>query len=83
MVVRFLHRPLLPWLERALAPGGALVYETFRTGQERHGRPKQARYLLQPGELTTAFPSLVVEHYEEVEPEGGPVLARLLARRPG
>lgn len=81
VVVRFLHRPLLPWLERALAPGGALVYETFRDGQQLHGRPKQARYLLQPGELARAFPSLVVEHYEEAEPAGGPVLARVLARR--
>lgn len=81
VVVRFLHRPLLPWIERALAPGGALVYETFRTGQERYGRPKSARFLLEPGELRTAFPGLEVERYEEDEPEGGPVLARLLARR--
>lgn len=81
VVVRFLHRPLLPWIERALAPGGALVYETFRTGQERYGRPKNPRFLLEPDELRTAFPSLEAEHYEEVEPEGGPILARLLARR--
>lgn len=81
VVVRFLHRPLLPWIERSLAPGGALVYETFRTGQERFGRPKNPRFLLAPGELCTAFPALEVERYEEDEPEGGPVLARLLARR--
>jgi len=83
VVVRFLHRPLLPWIERALAPGGALVYETFRAGQERYGRPKNPRFLLSPGELCTTFPGLEVERYEEDEPEGGPVLARLLARRPG
>ncbi len=81
VVVRFLHRPLFPWIERALAPGGTLVYETFRTGQERYGRPKSPRFLLQPDELRSAFPRLEVEHYEEVEPEGGPVLARLFARR--
>ena len=81
VVVRFLHRPLLPWIERSLAPGGALVYETFRTGQERFGRPKNPRFLLAPGELRTAFPALEVERYEEDDPEGGPVLARLLARR--
>lgn len=81
VVVRFLHRPLLPWIERSLAPGGALVYETFRTGQERFGRPKNPRFLLEPGELRSAFPGLEVERYEEDDPEGGPVLARLLARR--
>jgi rhodanese-related sulfurtransferase len=81
VVVRFLHRPILPWIQDALAPGGALVYETFRTGQERYGRPKNPQFLLEPGELRSSFPALVVEHYEEVEPEGGPILARLLARR--
>jgi SAM-dependent methyltransferase len=82
VVCRFLHRPLFGWIEAALAPGGTLVYETFRRGQEAYGRPKQDRYLLEPGELTRAFPSLVVESYEEHDPPGGPVVARLLARRP-
>ncbi len=82
VVCRFLHRPLLPWIASALAPGGTLVYETFRRGQEAHGRPKQERYLLEPGELARAFPSLRVETYEEHDPPGGPVVARLLARRP-
>jgi tellurite methyltransferase len=81
VVCRFLHRPLFPWIESALAPGGTLVYETFRRGQEAHGRPKLDRYLLEPGELTRAFPSLRVETYEEHDPAGGPVVARLLARR--
>jgi SAM-dependent methyltransferase len=81
-IFRFLHRPLLPKLERALAPGGRLVYETFRIGQERYGRPKSPRFLFFDHELERAFPSLIVERYEETEAPGGPVLARLLARRP-
>jgi tellurite methyltransferase len=79
---RFLHRPLFPWMERAVAPGGWLVYETFRTGQERFGRPIRPHFLLGRGELAGAFPALETVHYEEREPEGGPVTARLLARRP-
>jgi rhodanese-related sulfurtransferase len=81
-VFRFLHRPLFPSIARAVAPGGHLVYETFRRGQERFGRPRHPRFLLDPGELARAFPDLVVEHYEEQDPPGGPVIARLLARRP-
>jgi rhodanese-related sulfurtransferase len=81
-VFRFLHRPLFPRIERALAAGGWLVYETFRHGQERFGRPTHPRFLLHPGELSSAFPSLTVEHYAELDPEGGPVTARLLARKP-
>jgi rhodanese-related sulfurtransferase len=80
-VFRFLHRPLLPHIARAVAPGGCLVYETFRRGQERFGRPKSGRFLFDPGELRGAFPDLEVEHYEESDPPEGPVLARLLARR--
>ena len=82
IVFRFLHRPLFPHIERALAPGGRLVYETFRRGQARYGRPSHPRFLLDDGELRSAFPSLVVEHYEEPDPAGGPITARLLARRP-
>ena len=52
-------------------------------GQERHGRPKRAHFLFGKGELAAAFPGLVTLHYEELEPEAGPVTARLLARKPG
>jgi tellurite methyltransferase len=82
VVVRFLHRPLFPWIERALAPGGRLLYETFRDGQQRFGPPRRERHLLRPGELLTAFPSLVVERHEETPEEAPPLLARLAARRP-
>lgn len=80
-VFRFLHRALLPWLETCVAPGGHLIYETFRRGQEVHGRPSHPRFLFWPGELAQAFPALEVLHYEESEPPGGPVMARLHARR--
>lgn len=82
MVFRFLHRPTLPWIERAIAPGGALVYETYRLGQERFGRPTHPRFLLWPGELSSAFPSLSVEIHEEPDPPDGPVMSRMLARKP-
>ena len=83
VVFRFLHRPLFPAIERALAPGGWLVYETYRVGQERFGRPKNRRFLLEPRELLSAFPGLSIDRYEEPEPPGGPITARLLAFKPG
>jgi hypothetical protein len=70
-------------MERALAPGGWLVYETYRLGQERFGRPIRAHFLLARGELARAFPTLETIRYEELDPEAGPVSARLLARKPG
>jgi SAM-dependent methyltransferase len=83
VVVRYLHRELFPWIERSLAPGGVLVYETFRRGQERFGHPRRARHLLEPGEPLVAFPGLVVEEHEESGDTAPPVMTRFLARRPG
>lgn len=51
-VVRYLHRPLFPYLRRLLKPGGVLLYQTFLVGAERFGSPRNPNYLLQPGELT-------------------------------
>jgi rhodanese-related sulfurtransferase len=83
MVFRFLHRPLFPQIARAVAPGGMVVYETYLRGQERFGRPKHPRFLLDHGELPRLFPGFVVERHEERLPQEGPMLARLLARKPG
>ena len=83
VVIRYLHRELFPWIERALAPGGVLVYETFRVGQEKFGHPRRARHLLEPGELARSFPSLVVEIHEESPEHEPPVMARLRAAKPG
>jgi SAM-dependent methyltransferase len=54
IVTNYLHRPLLPAIARALAPGGVLIYETFARGNERFGRPRNPDFLLgSAGKLTT------------------------------
>lgn len=55
VVTNYLHRPLLPALATALAPGGVLIYETFLQGQERVGRPSNPDFLLRPGELLEVY----------------------------
>jgi hypothetical protein len=40
VVVNYLHRPLLPALVAAVAPGGVLIYQTFAQGNARFGRPR-------------------------------------------
>src|SRR5262245_38430062 len=79
---RFLHRPLLPKLADAVAPGGYIVYETYRVGQERFGRPRRLQFLLEPGELRAAFSAFEIQQDEELSPPGGPITSRLLARKP-
>jgi SAM-dependent methyltransferase len=66
VVTNYLHRPLLPLLPAALAPGGVLIYETFAAGNERFGRPSNPDFLLRPGELLAAFaPPLTVIAFEQ------------------
>src|SRR6267143_1081552 len=60
VVTNYLHRPLFAQLEQAVDEGGALIYETFMTGNERYGRPSNTAYMLQPGELLRAFKTLTV-----------------------
>jgi SAM-dependent methyltransferase len=75
VVVNYLHRPLLPRLVEALAPGGVLLYATFARGQERYGRPRNPMHLLLPGELLElARGRLRVVAYEDVE-QAAPQLA--------
>ena len=67
VVTNYLHRPLFPALIAALAPGGAVIYETFMAGNERMGRPRTPDFLLQPGELLKAFAALTVVAFEQGE----------------
>lgn len=83
VVVNYLHRPLLPTLEAALAEGGVLIYETFMTGNEKYGRPTNPAFLLKPGELLQAFSALTPVAFEQgyVERPKPAMIQRLCARR--
>ncbi|MBI1774735.1 MAG: class I SAM-dependent methyltransferase [Proteobacteria bacterium] len=68
VVANYLWRPLLPAILGAVAPGGALLYETFAVGNERFGRPRNPDFLLRPGELLEAVHgALAVIAYEHLE----------------
>lgn len=84
VVAHYLWRPLLPTLVASVAPGGALLYETFAVGHERFGRPSNPDFLLRPGELLDAVRGqLEVRDYQHGD-EGTPPYAvkqRLFAVR--
>jgi len=85
LVFRYLHRPLFPWIQELIAPGGFVLYETFTQAQKKLGwGPKRDDFLLQSGELRNLFPELVIEVYEEgpSKDERSAYTARLLASRP-
>ncbi|MBM84389.1 MAG: hypothetical protein CMJ78_27865 [Planctomycetaceae bacterium] len=83
-VFRFLDRTHLPSLvERALAPGGLLIYETFSFRQldRDDSHIKNPAFVLQPEEFKSLYANLEVIEYAEVELPDRSV-ARLLAKRP-
>jgi SAM-dependent methyltransferase len=55
VVTNYLHRPLFETLAASVAPGGALIYETFARGNERYGKPSRPEFLLEANELISAF----------------------------
>ncbi|HTR06771.1 MAG TPA: methyltransferase domain-containing protein [Paraburkholderia sp.] len=66
VVTNYLHRPLMPRLIDALAPGGVLIYETFAQGNETVGKPSNPAFLLAPGELlAVCTPALRVVAYQD------------------
>lgn len=87
VVTNYLHRPNLPHLLDALAPGGALIYETFAEGNEAFGRPSNPAFLLKRGELLQWLaPRLTVVAFEQgrIERSSGPaVVQRVAAVAPG
>lgn len=65
VVTNYLHREIFEELQKALKPGGILIYETFMVGNERFGKPSNPAFLLRPGELREAFAGLAVLGFEE------------------
>jgi SAM-dependent methyltransferase len=88
VVVHYLHRALFPRLIDALAGDGVLLYETFAHGNAVYGKPSNAAFLLEPGELLdVARERLVVVAFEQgrIDGEHPAVMQRLVAvgrRRP-
>ena len=65
VVVNYLYRPHFPLLIKALRKGGVLIFDTFARGNEKFGHPRNPAFLLEPGELLTAFaPGLAIVAYD-------------------
>jgi len=83
LVFRYLHRPLLPAIKKAVMPGGLVIYETFTTAQSRCGRPKNPEFLLRPGELKAAFQDWEIVHeFEGVAQNPERAVAQIVAIKP-
>jgi SAM-dependent methyltransferase len=81
VVTHYLHRPLFPGLLRSLAGDGVLLYETFAHGNALYGRPSNAEFLLNDGELLAlARDALTIVAFEQGRVEGDrPAVVQRLA----
>jgi SAM-dependent methyltransferase len=80
LCVNYLQRSLFPQIENALMPGGMLLFETYTVAQlDFEGGPRNPKYLLEVGELRTAFPRLRNLFYRELR--AGKGIASLIAQK--
>ncbi len=84
LVFRYLHRPLIGCIRKALMKGGLLVYETFTLAQAAYGRPRNPDHLLRPGELRAWFADWEIIHDIEGYRDDPPrAVAQLVCRKRG
>jgi len=82
LCLQYLQRSLFPQLGAALKAGGLLLFETFTRAQLNYANgPRNPAYLLESGELRSAFPDLRVLFYRELN--AGQGIASLVAENPG
>jgi SAM-dependent methyltransferase len=85
VVVNFLDRALLPSLLAAVAPGGALLYETHRRDDTQPSQHLRSEFLLRPGELDDLCRGWhVLLRHDRTAIHDGRLVPRagILARRP-
>jgi SAM-dependent methyltransferase len=80
IVFNYLHRPLMPAIVEAVAPGGVLIYQTFTAGQAARGKPQNPAFLLEDGELPTLVTPLEVLRSREGDFDGS-LVASIVAQR--
>jgi tellurite methyltransferase len=83
LVFRYLHRPLMSGIKRALKKTGIIVYETFTVDQRRFGKPKNPDFLLEHGELLKWFEGWEVIHwFEGILQDPERAVAQIVCRKP-
>ena len=83
MVFRYLHRPLIDCIKKALNKGGILIYETFTVDQPKFGKPHNPNFLLKRGELFEWFSDWdILHHFEGIMSVPERAVAQIVCRKP-
>lgn len=83
IVFRYLHRPLIPCIKKALKEDGILIYETFTLEQTQFGKPCNPDFLLKAGELKAWFEEwLTIHYFEGILENPKRAVAQIVCRKP-
>lgn len=83
VVFRYLYRPLIDCIKKALKKGGILIYETFTVDQSRFGKPHNPDFLLKRGELSEWFAEWVIlHHFEGIMSAPERAVAQIVCQKP-
>ncbi len=64
-VTNFLERSLCPDIEKALHPGGLLIYQTWTAVKVTNEGPSNPDFLLAENELLRLFPNLAIRYFRD------------------
>jgi SAM-dependent methyltransferase len=83
LVFRYLHRPLMPCIGKALKRQGILFYETYTVDQPQFGKPHNPHFLLKHGELVRWFAGWsIIHHFEGIMDRPKRAVAQIVCRKP-
>jgi SAM-dependent methyltransferase len=83
LVFRYLHRPLMPGIKKALKKNGIIIYETFTVDQAQFGKPKNPDFLLRHGELLKWFEGWeVIYQFEGILQNPERAIAQIICIKP-
>jgi SAM-dependent methyltransferase len=83
LVFRYLYRPLMPDIKKAMKKGGLLFYETYTIQQTKFRKSMNPDFLLQPGELEESFKDWEIIHsFEGILETPKRAVAQLVCRKP-
>jgi len=83
LVFRYLFRPLIPAIKKALVKGGFLFYETYTREHLQFHPSFNPAFLLESGELTEWFQNWEILHsFEGKLKNPDRAVAQLVCRRP-
>jgi len=81
VVVRYLHRPLLPLITQWLKRGGYLIYQQFHADASAYGKPRSSAHLLRTGELNEMYRGWTVVVDEMGRLDDGRPMINFVARK--